>query len=221
MWQYLKWGFLATTGLIVFLFFQYTLPTHDVLRLVNTSVKRMDVGGGWFWASQDAGTINTETRDVRFIDAVWPDGSPMVYRNEDTNWRWPPYFKFDAADLNAEAQSLVSPASAPVWVSVRNYGWRMQWFTTFPNALSIKVVAGPDVTIIPYFNIIFLGVLGLGLLTLRRMFVNWRRRKIDPVVNSVGEAIGDGYEAVADKAGDVGDAASGLGSRIKRWFGRK
>lgn len=221
MWRYLKWGTLGTLALIVFLFFEYTLPTHDVVRIVGTEVKRMDVGSGWFWTGQDSGTGNNLSRDVRFINAIRASGKTVVYRNEDTQWGWPLYFKFDGADLSAEAESLVSGESAPVWVSVRNYGWRITWFSIFPNALSMKPVSGPDVLIIPWFNIVFLGLLGILLLTLRRFFINWRKRRVDPVVAAVGDAVEDGYAAVADGASDAGEAARGFGSRILGWFRTK
>ncbi len=214
MWRYLKWGTLGTVALIVFLFFNYTLPTHDVVRIVGTEVKRMDVGNAWFWIGQDSGTGNNQSRDVRFINAIQANGKTIVYRNEDTLWSWPPYFKFDGADLSAEAESAVSSEAAPVWVSVRNYGWRNSWFSIFPNALSMKVVAGPDVTIIPYFNIVFLGLLAALILTVRRFFINWRKRRVDPVVAAVGDKFEDGFDAVAEGAGDVGQAASGFWARL-------
>ena len=218
MWRYLKWGFLSTLALIVFLFFEYTLPTHDVVRLVGTEVKRMDVGNAWFWTGLDSGTGNNQSRDVRFINAMQANGKTIVYRNEDTLWGWPPYFKFDGADLSAEAESAVSSEAAPVWDSMRNYGWRNSWFSICPNALSMKVVSGPDVTIIPIFNIVFLGLLAALIMTLRRFFINWRTRRVDPVVAAVAEDLGSGYEALGDKVDVVGAAATGLWGRARRWL---
>ncbi len=102
----LKWISLALVALVIGLFLQYSLPSRDIVQIVGTDIKRMDVGGSsWLWASQDAGTNVNSTRDVRFINAVRPNGKPSVYRNEDTNWGWPPYFKFDSGNLNAEAQA--------------------------------------------------------------------------------------------------------------------
>lgn len=63
-------------------------------------------------------------RDVQFIQAIRANGKPMVYRNEDTGWRWPPYFKFDTATLQTQADDLRSTAEAPKWAVVTHYGWR-------------------------------------------------------------------------------------------------
>ncbi len=48
----------------------------------------------------------------------------MVYRNEDTGWGWPSYFKFDTANLQTEADDLSSTAARsqmggddPLWLA--------------------------------------------------------------------------------------------------------
>ena len=78
-------------ALIVVAFFHYSLPQRDIVQIVGTEVVRMDVGSrSWLWASKDSGTLESDTRDVRFINAQYEDGSPRVYCNEDTGWSWPP-----------------------------------------------------------------------------------------------------------------------------------
>ena len=77
--RYIKWGLISLIVFTVVAFFHYSLPSRDIVRVVNTDVKRMDVGrGGWWWAEPDAGTSAHVNRDVRFINAVWPSGSPRV-----------------------------------------------------------------------------------------------------------------------------------------------
>ena len=125
----------------------------DIVRIVGTDVVRKDV------QQTDAqGKPVIVSRDVRFINAKWPDGKDRVYRNEDTGWGWPPYFKFDTASLQTEADDLKSSPENPKWAVVTHYGWRNQLLSIFPNAISIKPVAGPDVRIIPWANIILLSV---------------------------------------------------------------
>ena len=46
----------------------------------------------------------------------------MVYRNEDTGWGWPPYFKFDTKNLQTEAADLISSKEEPQWVILTHYG---------------------------------------------------------------------------------------------------
>lgn len=213
MWRWIKRILLGLVVLLVAGFLHYTLPDRDIVRIVGTDVKRTDIGSGWFWAGVDTGTGDNQSRDVRFINAVNDRGNARVYRNEDTGWGWPPYFKFNAADLAAQAASLVSSEAAPVWVAVRHYGWRNQWFSIFPNAVSMKVVAGPDVRLIPWFNIVFLTLLLGGILAIYRFFVLWRRRRIDPTVARVGDMIEEGVDA-------VGDATDKQRKRLTDWFRR-
>ena len=85
--------------LVTAAFLHYSLPSRDVVRIVGTDVVRQDV------ERRDAqGNRVTVTRDVRFIYAKSPGGGDRVYRNEDTGWGWPPYFKFDTADGASERE---------------------------------------------------------------------------------------------------------------------
>lgn len=77
----------------------------------------------------------------------------MVFRNEDTGWGWPPYLKFDSADLTAEAQSFAADQAKP-WVLVKYYGWRIKVFSMFPNVVDLKVV-DREHSHFPLFNIVF------------------------------------------------------------------
>lgn len=175
---YLKWAIYVLLILLVAAFFHYWLPQHDTVRIVDIDVARMDTGG-----VDTQG--NAQTRDVRFIYAVFPDGDQIEYRNEDTDWGFPFYFKFDSARLANQAANLKSTEATPTWVIVRHYGWRIPWLSMFPNALAIWPAQGPDDTVFPWFNVIFLTVLILGFLIVRRIFIIWRRRNVDPLVERV------------------------------------
>jgi hypothetical protein len=148
----LKYTFLALVVVTIALFLHYNLPRTDVVQITGTDVKRID--------RSDPGQA-VRTRDVRFISTVMRGGKVKVFRNEDTGWGWPPYFKFDSADVTAEAQTLIENPEKP-WVRVRYYGWRIKVFSLFPNAISLKIV-DKDYTHIPLFNIIFLTLLAVGL----------------------------------------------------------
>ncbi|MFD0860029.1 DUF1523 family protein [Roseovarius aquimarinus] len=159
---YVKWVFWGVFWTIVLAFLHYTLPQHDIVRITDTYETREDFDYPFFWANPPSAETGAPTnRDVFFIQTFRADNEPMIYRNEDTGWGWPPYFKFDTANLQAEASDLVSTRSASVaqWVSIRHYGWRSEFLSIYPNAISVKPVAGPDVRIIPWFNIILLTLL--------------------------------------------------------------
>lgn len=209
---YIKWTVILTFWVLVASFLHYTLPQHDVARITDTEVRRVDPGeNSWFWAQADVGSDgNVSNRDVFFISAVRDSGGVMVYRNEDTGWGWPPYFKFDTSNLQAEAADLRSTSANPQWVVIKHYGWRNEFLTIYPNAISVRPVDTPDVQIIPWINIIILALLAA---TFWAIWVRWRRfrrSRIDPVI----EDVGDSFEAVGD---DFARRRSG----VRRWFDRR
>ena len=207
--RYVKWVFVTVFwGTIISLLF-YTLPQHDVVRIVNTYEERQELND-WtriFWAIPDDQSVNLINRDVQFIQAVRPSGRVRVYRNEDTGWRWPPYFKFDTANLYAEANDLISTKDNPEWVSIRHYGWRNEFLSAFPNAVAIKPVDGPDYRPINWFNIVFLTFF---FAIVYAIWVRWRRfrqARIDPVLEDIGDSFDAAGEAVQEKRG-----------RFRRWL---
>jgi hypothetical protein len=186
----------------------YSLPSRDVVRLVGTDMKRMDVGiRPWFWATGEAHTQALETRDVSFINAVRRNGAAYVYRNEDTSWGFPPYLKFDSGTLVSEAQALISTEKEPIWVVVKHYGWRFELLSMFPNALSVRRATGPDELLIPWFNIVFIAALAGLVIAVLAFLRHLRARHIDPVVANIGEGLDDASKA-----------AGGLRSRWQRWL---
>jgi Protein of unknown function (DUF1523) len=209
MWVYVKWGFRIFVLLLVAGFLHYTLPQHDIVRVTNAYNRLTTVGeNAIFYSAPDTGTgESTTTRDIRFIDAVFEDGSVIVYRNEDTGWVWPPYFKYDSSNLQAEATNLKSTAADAQWVSVTHYGWRFPFLSIYPNAVSMKAVAGPDVQIIPWVNIVLLTTLLVLVFMLRRMWMQFRERAIDPTLAEV--------DARADA---VRASAGGFFGRIGAWL---
>ncbi|WP_294621375.1 DUF1523 family protein [uncultured Roseovarius sp.] len=182
---YVKWVFWGLFWLIVVGFLHYSLPQRDIVRIVNTYEERQDVTG-WtkmFWAASDQSQERLQSWDVQFIQAIAPDGDPMVYRNEDTGWGWPPYFKFDTANLYTDASDSTSTKDAPEWYAVTHYGWRNEFLSIFPNAVGIKRVAGPDVTLIPWFNIIVLTILAAFAWGIWARWRRFRKNKIAPKVD--------------------------------------
>lgn len=135
-------------GVLVFAFLDYALPSQNVVRISNTynRLTNIPASSSVFWAADSTGTVENARgqRDVRFMDTVRPNGKVFVYRNEDTGWVWPPYFKYDSANLQAEATNLQSTGADPIWVNVTAYGWRVAPMSIYPNAISINSVAGPD-----------------------------------------------------------------------------
>lgn len=212
---YLKWGIVALVVLLVGGFLHYTLPRHLVLRIVETEVRRVEVpSGSLFWGGSEPSDSRTGSRDVKFISGVSESGSTRVFRNEDTGWGWPPFYKFDSADVQARAADSVSSRDAPEWILVRYYGWRSNLFTVFPNVLSVSPATGPDMRVIPWFNMAVLAGLGALVLAGRIVVRRFWRNRVDPMVARVSEGFED--------AGDAGDAAKerfrGKRQKFREWW---
>jgi len=154
---------------ILGLFFHYHLPRTAVVQISGTDIKRMDKAVKV--TTKEGGTEEQvkkvhDTTDVRFINSVSRKGKAMVFKNHDTGWGWPFYFKFNSADIAAEAQAFAINKDEP-WVLIKYYGWRFTVFSAFPNALDLKQV-DRDYTHVPIFNIVFFVLLFTAALLIRR-----------------------------------------------------
>ncbi len=196
----IKWVFWITFWVIVIGLFHYTLPQKDLIRIVNTYEERQDLDD-WtriFWTEPDDNSVGRVNRDVQFIQAVRADGKVMVYRNEDTGWGWPPYFKLDTANLYTEANDAISTKAEPEWYVLKHYGWRNVYWSIFPNAISIRKVDGPDASKgIPYLNIL---ILVLFFAVAWGIWVRWRRFReanIDPTLEAMGDELAETRQGFA------------------------
>mgnify|MGYP000122597110 CR=1 FL=1 len=217
----IKFGLKVLLVVIMGGFFHYVLPQHDVVRVTSTEIIRQDFS--WynklFYAQADSGNVEAANRDMRLINTVrrktWIWGffrreseEVMVYRNEDTGWIWPPYFKFDSSNLQAEAAAVVSSRGDEQWVVLTHYGWRNKLMTVFPNAIGVRAVEGPDVRIIPWFNIFFFTFLLVAWRFLQAAWGQFRERNLDPTLDTV-----DGHMDAAT------DRARGVWGRFTGWLG--
>ena len=214
--RYVKWSFWTLVSALLIAFLHYTLPQHDIVRIVGTDNRRVEVGdNSLFWSRADVGMANSTSRDVFFINAVYENGKTMEYRNEDTGWGWPPYFKVDTFGLQTQAKELTSTPDKQIWVSVTHYGWRNKLFTIFPNAVGMKQVDGPNVMIIPWVNIIILGFMAFVILMIRRMWLQFRERMVDPAMDKAGEA----WDSVDARADAATAEVKGVWGRFTGWLG--
>ncbi|AHM04074.1 hypothetical protein roselon_01702 [Roseibacterium elongatum DSM 19469] len=177
--------FLSLLALFLGAFLHYTLPQRDIVRVTDTEIIRTDFSGlnRIFYAQGDSGGANPDSRDLRLINTIAPNGDVRVYRNEDTGFGWPPYFKLDSADLQAEAASLSSAADNPTWVAVTHYGWRSRLLTTYPNAVGMEQVDGPDTALFPWLNIVILLAMALILFMAWRIWERFEDRVLVPIAD--------------------------------------
>jgi hypothetical protein len=203
-----KWILYAVLLAAVAGLLHYSLPGREIVRITGQEVKRHDTE-----ITDDQGRTQVLTRDVNRIFAVTPDGRAVTYRNEDTDWGWPPYFKFDTADIAAEAANYVSSEENPRWVVVTHYGWRLEIFSMFKNLVGIRPAEGPDQPLYPWFNAIVVGVLVIGFLVIRRYVLVLYGRHVDPVVDEIDRRWDETSDTVSERY-------RGISGWLRRVFGQ-
>ena len=202
---YFIWTFRLVFISLVLGFLHYTLPQHDILRITGTDIIRRDFGGfnQIFYADNQNGDGTLQSRDLRLISAVRTDGSVSVYRNEDTGWGWPPYFKFGTSNIQAQATDLISTKNAETmtWVLLRHYGWRSELLSIYPNVVRMRVIEDPEMRVIPWQNILTLiGIFGVFWMISVRWLRFWAAR-VDPVLEDVADTLEEAGSGVKVRAG--------------------
>ena len=201
--RWIGWIFWGTLAALLGALLHYNLPRREIVRITGVEIKleRIDPDSVFWAASEGGAATGPVERDVRFIDTVRADGGVMVFRNEDTGGGWPPYFKFDSANLQAEARNLVSTAADPQWVAMRYYGWRIPLLSVYPNALSVRPVDGPDVRLIPWFNIVVLTLLVAVIWAVGVRLRRWSRVHVSPWLDRGDRRGGQWSDAIRRRRG--------------------
>ena len=149
-------GFLIALHVLAFAAINYAFPHYDEAIITGGEVKRMDKDG--FINAQNP--ADGPTRDVYFIYTRELNGTKvMPYRNEDTGWGLPLYLKFNSADVQAAAQSLVGEGRA----QIKYYGWRIAVLDMFRNAVSVKKLKDGETRANPIFSYVFYALTAVSL----------------------------------------------------------
>ncbi len=135
-------------------FLDFFLPRSSILQVTSTDVRRLDNDNNQVGQTVK---IGTETRDVFFINTTVPGTDQVrVFRNEDTNFGWPFYLKFNDSDINAKAAKL---AVDKAYAKVTYYGYRIQILSMWPNVVSIERAELGDSTF-PWGRLVFFVLVG-------------------------------------------------------------
>ena len=105
-------------------------------------------------------------------------------------------------------------------MAVTHYGWRIKLFTIFPNAISISQVEGPDVFLIPWFNILFFIVVAAILFVTVRAISVFKRMQVDPIVDGIDDFIDDVGENAEQTHSKVKENVTTATSGFRRWLKR-
>ena len=81
--------------------------------------------------------------------------------------------------------------------------------------MAVKQVEGPDATIIPWVNIVILVFLAFILLMIRKMWLQFRERTVDPALDRAGDA----WDKVDARADAAADEVRGVWGRFTGWLG--
>ncbi len=143
---------LTAIFLALMLLVSYCMPHYSAAVISGVEVKRMN-------EDTPNKALKSPTRDVYFIQTYDPKNkqSVKVYRNEDTRFGFPFYFKFNSADISALAQSLINQQ-----VEVKYCGWRINLFNMFPNVIFLKPLKESADISKPIFSWILYALLLMG-----------------------------------------------------------
>lgn len=126
------YSLIALFAAISALWLDFYLPSKHIVTITGTEVKRADANG----LVTPKNPADGPTHDIYFLYTKKDNGDVFVYRNEDTRWGFPFYFKFNSADEQARAHSLETEANSKALIS--SYGWRFNIVDLFPNVLRVQ-----------------------------------------------------------------------------------
>jgi hypothetical protein len=120
--------FFAVFTLAVSCILHYYLPRKELVTLTGIDSKRAEA----IPVERDRADDNRPL-DIYYIFVLDEGSNSRVFSNVNTAWGFPPYFKFDSADMQSKAASLAGRQ-----VVIRYYGLRVQILNLFPNITSLE-----------------------------------------------------------------------------------
>ncbi|MDC7712299.1 DUF1523 family protein [Vogesella indigofera] len=130
---------LALVALLGSALLDYYLPEHSITTITGVEVKLADKDG----PISRQNPADQPVRDMYLIYTQHAIDDVRVYRNEDTGWGWPFYFKFDASDVQATANAIAN-ARQPAYLT--SYGWRINMLSLYPNVTAIRLAEAGEAT---------------------------------------------------------------------------
>ncbi|MGL5949259.1 MAG: DUF1523 family protein [Aeromonas sp.] len=130
---------LALLALLSALWLDFYLPEHTRASITGVEVKRTDKDG----PISKKNPADGPTSDVYYIYTERAGEKIRVFRNEDTLWGWPFYFKFNSADVQAKAKAMEFDKREAI---ITSYGWRLNMVSLFPNVTHVATAEAGDST---------------------------------------------------------------------------
>lgn len=138
---------------------EYATPHYRVAYVTGVEVKRADPT-----KKADAQNLLKDTYFIYTAEADNPN-DVKVYRDEDTQWGFPFYFKFNSADVAGVATNLANAGQGEhrQLAQIKYYGWRIKILSQFPNIISIKTLDKADDVARPILAYVLYVLLLIGL----------------------------------------------------------
>lgn len=145
----------------------FFMPSYADLNITGVEVKRVDKDG----PLSQSNPADGPTRDVYYIYTRNPENQKvMVYKNEDTRFSFPFYFKFNSANTQALAQAMSNDKSL---AQVKYYGWRVTMFDKFPNVIKLTKIDSPSELSKPYISYILYVLVLLSFIWFFQLVRGW------------------------------------------------
>lgn len=158
------------------IFFSYYLPSSTIGKVNGSEVKRVDAQG----PISKTNPANGNLHDVHYLYIQDSKGASISYRNEDTRWGFPWYFKFNSNDLQARAQSTNKDDQLAIIIY---YGWHSNMLNQFRNIITLKPTASFTDSTFSFYSVIkIVGWLIWFMLIVVQaatplLFKNWREER--------------------------------------------
>lgn len=126
----------------------YAFPSYDVTMVTTGDVRRVDKDG-IISASNPA---DGEIRDVYYLYTSNDQTEKAIqYRNENTGWGFPFYFKFNSGEVQAKALAF---AEKKQLVQIKYYGWNIPMLNEERKLVSVKAMNEGDTKSLPIVSYI-------------------------------------------------------------------
>ena len=169
-------GYILLFALFSGLVFHFYTPSTQIVKITDTETKRVDAEG----IISSKNPADGPTRDVYYISVDTKNDKSVMYRNEDTAWGFPWYFKFNSADIQARASSIKESGRYGILTS---YGWRLNIPMMFKNIVSLRPTADADASTFTMYTFVAIGswLVWIGLIAVQVYgyirFSRWREKR--------------------------------------------